>query len=211
LTGAPRLLQAIAKDGVMPVLKPFAQGKANGEPSWALLLTALIAEIGILIGDLDAVTPFVTIFFLSCYMFVNVACTLQSILEEPSWRPSFKYYHISISIIGMILCLLMCFVTGWQYTVVVLIFAGCIYKYIELKGAENEWGDGLKGLQMSAARIALLRLEQGPPHTKNWRPQVLVLAKLNEELRLKSNQTLHFCQQLKAGKGFFSAGDCCGG
>ena len=249
LTGAPRLLQAIAKDGVMPILKPFAKGKANGEPSWALFLTACIAEIGILIGDLDAVTPFVTIFFLSCYwgavrfffrncfsrnifsknldfcknrkllllhLFVNVACALQTFLEEPSWRPSFKYYHISFSIVGMILCLIMCFVTGWQYTVVVFIFAGLIYKYIELKGAENEWGDGLKGLQMSTARLALLKLEQGPPHTKNWRPQVLVLAKLDENLRLRSDKILNFCQQLKAGKGFFQLasvveGDICFG
>ena len=110
----------------------------------------------------------------------------------------------------------MCFVTGWQYTVVVFIFAGLIYKYIELKGAENEWGDGLKGLQMSTARLALLKLEQGPPHTKNWRPQVLVLAKLDENLRLRSDKILNFCQQLKAGKGFFQLasvveGDICFG
>ena len=35
--------------------------------------------------------------------------------------------------------------------------------------AEQEWGDGLRGLAMSAARYALLRLEEGPPHVKNWR------------------------------------------
>ena len=35
--------------------------------------------------------------------------------------------------------------------------------------AEKEWGDGIRGLAMSAARYALLRLQQGPPHTKNWR------------------------------------------
>lgn len=38
--------------------------------------------------------------------------------------------------------------------------------------AEKEWGDGLRGLALSAARYSLLRLEEGPPHTKNWRPQV---------------------------------------
>lgn len=35
--------------------------------------------------------------------------------------------------------------------------------------AEKEWGDGIRGLSLSAARYALLRLEAGPPHTKNWR------------------------------------------
>ena len=102
------------------------------------------------------------------------------------------------------MCIVMCFITGWTYTLVVLMFAVVIYKYIEYKGAEQEWGDGLKGLQMSTARYALTKLEQGPPHTKNWRPQLLVLAKLDDtSLKMKSTQIFNFCQQLKAGKGFF--------
>lgn len=35
----------------------FGHGKANGEPTWALLLTAGICEIGIIIASLDAVAP----------------------------------------------------------------------------------------------------------------------------------------------------------
>lgn len=35
----------------------FGHGKANGEPTWALLLTGLIAELGILIASLDMVAP----------------------------------------------------------------------------------------------------------------------------------------------------------
>lgn len=35
----------------------FGHGKANGEPTWALLLTAIIAELGILIASLDMVAP----------------------------------------------------------------------------------------------------------------------------------------------------------
>ena len=35
--------------------------------------------------------------------------------------------------------------------------------------AEKEWGDGLRGLSLQAARYSLLKLEEAPPHTKNWR------------------------------------------
>lgn len=71
----------------------FGHGKANGEPTWALLLTALICETGILIASLDSVAPILSMFFLMCYMFVNLACAVQTLLRTPNWRPRFQYYH----------------------------------------------------------------------------------------------------------------------
>ena len=67
--------------------------------------------------------------------------------------------------------------------------------------AEKEWGDGIRGLALSAARFSLLRLEDGPPHTKNWRPQILILAKLDEKLNVKHKRLFTLASQLKAGKG----------
>ncbi|XP_074478906.1 solute carrier family 12 member 6 isoform X4 [Sebastes fasciatus] len=206
LTGAPRLLQAIAKDNIIPFLRVFGHGKANGEPTWALLLTALIAELGILIASLDLVAPILTMFFLMCYLFVNLACGLQTLLRTPNWRPRFSYYHWTLSFLGMIICLALMFISSWYYAIVAMVIAGMIYKYIEYHGAEKEWGDGIRGLSLSAARYALLRLEEGPPHTKNWRPQVLVLLKLDEDAHVKSPRLLTFASQLKAGKGLTIVG-----
>ncbi|XP_022668588.1 solute carrier family 12 member 4-like isoform X3 [Varroa destructor] len=201
LTGAPRLLQAIAKDGVIPVLNPMALSSSRGEPVRALLLTAFISELGILIGNLDHIAPILTMFFLMCYMFVNLACTLQSLLRTPNWRPRFRYYHWSLSLIGALLCLVVMFLSSWYYALMAMAIAGIVYKYIEYRGAEKEWGDGLRGLALSAARFSLLRLEEGPPHTKNWRPQVLVLCKLNNDYLPKHRKMITFASQLKAGKG----------
>uniref|UniRef100_A0A8C3G775 Solute carrier family 12 member 6 n=1 Tax=Cyclopterus lumpus TaxID=8103 RepID=A0A8C3G775_CYCLU len=206
LTGAPRLLQAIAKDNIVPFLRVFGHGKANGEPTWALLLTALIAELGILIASLDLVAPILTMFFLMCYLFVNLACGLQTLLRSPNWRPRFSYYHWTLSFLGMTICLALMFISSWYYAIVAMVIAGMIYKYIEYHGAEKEWGDGIRGLSLSAARYALLRLEEGPPHTKNWRPQVLVLLKLDEDAHVKSPRLLTFASQLKAGKGLTIVG-----
>ncbi|XP_070848800.1 solute carrier family 12 member 6-like isoform X5 [Chaetodon trifascialis] len=206
LTGAPRLLQAIAKDNIIPFLRVFGHGKDNGEPTWALLLTALIAELGILIASLDLVAPILTMFFLMCYLFVNLACALQTLLRTPNWRPRFSYYHWTLSFLGMTICLALMFISSWYYAIVAMVIAGMIYKYIEYHGAEKEWGDGIRGLSLSAARYALLRLEEGPPHTKNWRPQVLVLLKLDEDAHVKSPRLLTFASQLKAGKGLTIVG-----
>uniref|UniRef100_A0A8B9LPE8 Solute carrier family 12 member 6 n=1 Tax=Astyanax mexicanus TaxID=7994 RepID=A0A8B9LPE8_ASTMX len=206
LTGAPRLLQAIAKDNIIPFLRVFGHGKANGEPTWALLLTTFIAELGILIASLDLVAPILSMFFLMCYLFVNLACALQTLLRTPNWRPRFSYYHWTLSFLGMIICLALMFISSWYYAIVAMAIATMIYKYIEYHGAEKEWGDGIRGLSLSAARYALLRLEEGPPHTKNWRPQLLVLLKLDEDAHVKSPRLLTFASQLKAGKGLTIVG-----
>ncbi|KAM4708761.1 solute carrier family 12 member 6 isoform 4-T5 [Discoglossus pictus] len=206
LTGAPRLLQAIAKDGIIPFLRVFGHGKRNGEPTWALLLTSVIAELGILIASLDLVAPILSMFFLMCYLFVNLACGLQTLLHSPNWRPRFQYYHWTLSFLGMALCLALMFISSWYYAIISMVIAGMIYKYIEYHGAEKEWGDGIRGLSLSAARFALLRLEEGPPHTKNWRPQLLVLVKLDSDLHVSQPRLLSFASQLKAGKGLTIVG-----
>ncbi|OCT60495.1 solute carrier family 12 member 5 isoform X2 [Xenopus laevis] len=206
LTGAPRLLQAIARDGIVPFLQVFGHGKANGEPTWALLLTACICEIGILIASLDEVAPILSMFFLMCYMFVNLACAVQTLLRTPNWRPRFKYYHWALSFLGMSLCLSLMFICSWYYALVAMLIAGLIYKYIEYRGAEKEWGDGIRGLSLSAARYALLRLEEGPPHTKNWRPQLLVLVRVDQDQNVVHPQLLSLTSQMKAGKGLTIVG-----
>lgn len=208
LTSGPRLLQAIAQDNIIPFLDPFAHIDSRGEPVRALAVTILIAEVAVLIGNLDFIAPILTMFFLMCYMFVNLACTLQSLLRTPNWRPRWKFYHWSFSLVGVFLCLFVMFISAWHIALFSMFIAGCFYKYIEYRGAEKEWGDGFRGLALSAARFSLLRLEDGPPHTKNWRPQILVFVSMNEATldANKDRKILTFASQLKAGKGLTLVG-----
>ncbi|XP_011305811.1 solute carrier family 12 member 4 isoform X2 [Fopius arisanus] len=208
LTGAPRLLQAIAKDSIIPFLSPFAKSSSRGEPTRALILTILICQCGILLGNVDYLAPLLSMFFLMCYGFVNLACALQTLLKTPNWRPRFKYYHWSLSFIGLSLCIAIMFMTSWYYALLAMGMAGVIYKYIEYRGAEKEWGDGIRGLALSAARYSLLKLEEGPPHTKNWRPQILMLVKLTDGLVPKYRKMFAFASQLKAGRGLTVCVSC---
>lgn len=71
--------------------------------------------------------------------------------------------------------------------------------------AEKEWGDGIRGLSMSAARYALFRLDESPPHTKNWRPQLLAFVNVQkndeeENYTLRHTRLFNFLYQLKAGR-----------
>ncbi len=60
LTGAPRLMQAIANDNIISFLSFFKRTGLNGEPSFALVLTVFLSEIGVLIASLDLVAPILT-------------------------------------------------------------------------------------------------------------------------------------------------------
>jgi hypothetical protein len=76
----------------------------------------------------------VTRFFLMCYGFINMACALQTLMKAPSWRPRFKYYHWSLSVFGLALCLAIMFMINWYYSIIAILLAFSIYKYIEYKG-----------------------------------------------------------------------------
>lgn len=54
---ADRLAAAFVLPVFLCLSQVFGQGKSNGEPTWGLLLTVGICEIGILIASVDAVAP----------------------------------------------------------------------------------------------------------------------------------------------------------
>lgn len=104
LTGAPRLLAAIANDDILPVLKYF-KVVDGGEPYLATLFTAFLCICCVIIGNLDLITPTITMFFLLCYAGVNLSCFLLDLLDAPSWRPRWRFHHWSLSLIGALMCI----------------------------------------------------------------------------------------------------------
>ncbi len=180
LTGAPRLLQAIAKDGFIPLLNTFAVMDNRGEPFRALILTFFISEMGILIASLDLIAPLLSMFFLLFYAGVNVACTVMSLSANPGWRPSFKYYHWSVSMVGVILCVGAMFSIDYKLALLAIaIFAVCFYG-IKFFGGVQEWGAGVRGLALSFATTSLIRVSK-TYQVRYWRPQILHVVTLDKK------------------------------
>ena len=88
ILGGPRILQAMSIDKVTPRI--FAKGRGkNNEPVMALLLVFVIAEAGILIGELDVIARVVSMFYLAAYGFINITFFLES-WANPDFQPTFK-------------------------------------------------------------------------------------------------------------------------
>ncbi|XP_068590314.1 solute carrier family 12 member 8-like [Cebidichthys violaceus] len=88
LYGAPRILQCIARERVIPALAFLGRGKGpNKTPVAAIFLTSLLTLAFIFIGQVNVLAPIVTINFLLTYSFIDysffsVAMTLQLQAKE---------------------------------------------------------------------------------------------------------------------------------
>ncbi|VAH41014.1 hypothetical protein VPH35_026134 [Triticum aestivum] len=176
LTGAPRLLVAIANDDILPVLNCF-KAYEGSEPHVATLFTSFICISCVVIGNLDLITPTITMFFLLCYAGVNLSCFLLDLLDAPSWRPRWKLHHWSLSLIGALLCIVIMFMISWAFTVVSLALASLIYYYVSLKGKAGDWGDGFKSAYFQLALRSLRSLGANQVHPKNWYPIPLIFCR----------------------------------
>ncbi|GMY38051.1 cation-chloride cotransporter 1 [Fagus crenata] len=176
LTGAPRLLAAIANDDILPILNYFKVADGN-EPYIATLFTAFVCIGCVVIGNLDLITPTVTMFFLLCYTGVNLSCFLLDLLDAPSWRPRWKFHHWSLSLLGASLCIVIMFLISWAFTIVSLALASLIYYYVSLKGKAGDWGDGFKSAYFQLALRSLRSLGANQVHPKNWYPIPLIFCR----------------------------------
>ncbi len=177
MMGAPRILQAFARDNIFRSLRGFGRGSgASGDPRRAIVLTFLIAQVGVLAGDLDTIAPIITMFFLMTYGTVNLACFYESITRNPSFRPTFRLNHWSVALLGSLGCLGIMFLINAFWAFVALALAGLLYFLIARAEILVKWGDLGSGLAYQRARNALLHLEDEHYHPKNWRPSILALS-----------------------------------
>lgn len=72
LYGAPRILQCIAQEKVIPALACLGQGKGpNKTPIAAICLTSLVTMACVLVGQVNVLAPIVTINFMLTYIAVD--------------------------------------------------------------------------------------------------------------------------------------------
>ena len=176
ILGAPRILQALAKDRVLPRQFGFL-GKGSGPdniPRAGTVLTMIIALIAIVLGDLDLIAPILTMFFLTTYGVLNVAAGTERLLGSPSFRPSFRVHWV-FSFLGALGCIAVMFLINPLATLVAILFVSIVFVWLKRRGLQTAWGDVRRGLWMALTRTALMQLDYNPD-PKNWRPHILVLS-----------------------------------
>ena len=176
ILGAPRVLQALARDGVLP--RRFRiLGRGSGEddaPRVATVVTLVLALAAIWLGDLNVIAPVLTMFFLASYLTVNLAAGIEGLLQSPSYRPSFKV-HWAFSLLGAAGCLAVMFLINAVATLVAAVVIVGIYVWLERRELRAAWGDVRRGMSMALVRSLVMRIEPSSD-PRNWRPHLLILS-----------------------------------
>lgn len=171
MLGAPRILQALALDGVGPRILGRGDGPDN-EPRIATIATFVIAEAGILVGDLDVVARVLTMFFLTTYGTLNLACALES-WANPDFRPRFRTPAF-ISVVGAAVCFGTMFKVDAAAMALALGAVTGLYLWVKRRSLELDSTDIWGGIWQSLVRSGLYRLQGARRSAAVWRPNVLV-------------------------------------
>lgn len=200
ILGAPRVMQAIASDGILPGFLAKGSGK-NNQPKVAMVVVFFLALGLTLFTDINQIIPILTMACLICYGLLNFLCFSQEFLKNPSWRPTFRV-HWSVSMLGFIGCISAMFMINPGATFIVLILTACICVWTTRQKVQGNWDDlrySLFSYLVQSGTKKLISLEKNP---KSWRPHILTLF----DSPMISKNLAFFSQALNQEKGLLTFG-----
>ncbi|KFD63013.1 hypothetical protein M514_24780 [Trichuris suis] len=176
MVSGPKLFQAIAKDKLFPKLDYFEVGYGqNHEPRRAIIFTFILTMALVGIGDINAIAPIISNFFMATYALINYACFDASFSQAPGFRPSFKFYNKWVSLLGAAICFALMFLINWWAALITTAFAITLYVYLLRRKPDVNWGSSLEANSYLSSLRRLLKLQFTREHVKTYRPQILLL------------------------------------
>ncbi|VDL79104.1 unnamed protein product [Nippostrongylus brasiliensis] len=126
-------------------------------------------------GDLNAIAPIISNFFLASYALINYACFDASFADSPGFRPGFKYYNMWVSLGGALLCIVVMFIISWATALITFFCFAALFLYILHRKPDVNWGSSTQAHSYKNALSGMIKLSNTEEHVKNYRPQILVL------------------------------------
>jgi solute carrier family 12 sodium/potassium/chloride transporter 2 len=173
LVGAPRILMALAQDRLVPFPRTLATKSQQGEPRNAILLTGLLVESSLLLGNLNSIAALLTMFFLITYGTINVAIFIEKATGIPSFRPSFDI-PLFVPLVGSLWCGTIMFLINPLFAAVAIVVIPIIYGMQVKRGLRAPWGDVRSALFNAIAEWATKTSARLPHHAKSWKPHIMI-------------------------------------
>lgn len=179
---APRTLQAIARDRLLPstyLNRWLSRGKGKSdEPFNASLITVAIALFFILLGALDSVAEVISMFFMVTYGSLCLISFLQHFAADPSYRPKFRsrWYF---SLFGAVLCFGLMFFMNAPYALAAIVFMLALYFILAYFNPDKQNVAVIfQGVIFQFSRQLQVFLQKAKKEqTGSWRPAAVCISK----------------------------------
>ena len=174
ILGGPRILQAMSIDKVTP--KIFGKGKGvNNEPVNALFMVFIIAEAGILIGELDVIARVVSMFYLTAYGFINISYFLES-WANPDFQPTFKIKRW-IGLLGFIASFAVMFKLDMMAMIGAFGIVALLYFGLQRKEVKLQSNDVWRSVWENVVNKGLKKIDaQVNDENSNWNPNIILFS-----------------------------------
>ncbi|GJM31611.1 MAG: Na-K-Cl cotransporter [Saprospiraceae bacterium] len=183
---APRTLQAIARDRVLPsrgITYWISRGRGkNDEPFNATVITVVIALVFVLMGGLDAVAEIISMFFMVTYGSLCLISFLQHFAADPSYRPTFRSRWY-ISLFGAMACFgLMFFMNAAYAFFALLMMVGFYLVASHYNPDKKNIAVIFQGVIFQVSRQLQVFLQKAEKEkTVSWRPSAICISETSFE------------------------------
>ncbi len=175
LVGAPRIMQALSGHDILPASKLFARRTSGGEPRNALIFTGLVVIGGLALRDLNAIAPFVTLFFLITYATINVVVLFEQSLDLVSFRPSIRLPLI-VPLVGTLGTIGAMFIINPLFSLLGVAIVLSFYLILIRQRLRAPHGDLRSGLFVAIAEWGAKRVSTLPEtRERAWKPNLLAV------------------------------------
>lgn len=179
---APRTLQAIARDNILPnvnVNRWLAKGRGkNDEPFNSSLITIAIALVFIGMGEINFVAKLISMFFMVTYGSLCLISFLQHFAADPAYRPSFrsKWY---LSLIGALMCFGLMFLMDPGYAVTSIVMLVLVYLWVTVTNDDKRnLAQIFQGVIFQTSRQLQVFLQKAEKEqSTSWRPSIICISK----------------------------------
>jgi len=174
MVGSSRILYAMGTHSVLPYSAWLGKLNSTGQPRNAMLVTGAMIFLSMLLRDLNAVAPLVTMFFLITYAMLNVVVIIEQSLGLISFRPLFTVPRW-VPWIGLIASVFAMFIINPIISLVSVAVVFVVYGMLAQRKLATPFEDVRSGLFVSFAEWAAKRTTKITQRQERaWKPNLLV-------------------------------------
>ncbi len=153
IVGSSRILFAMGEHKVLPFSNFISAQSKTGQPRSAMLITGILIFATLLLRNLNAVAPLVTLFFLITYAMINIVVIIEQRLGLISYRPEFKIPKW-VPWFGLVSSVFAMFIINPTVSLLSFVIVLLVYWYLSRQDLETPFEDVRSGLFVSFAEWA---------------------------------------------------------